>query len=129
MDDLERYRRILESMMNVYDSKPRGFMFFNTNGEEIDPMSFKKPELDYELIEDDKTARFVFELAGIEKDEINVDIVDDMLIVKCDNPKKSVEYKIALKQPFENPSATYKNGILEIVFKKTQKKSTKIKIE
>ncbi len=127
-DPLEKYNRLLNEMFNFPNLRRTRFVLYDPN-ELVDTNSISNDELDYELIEDDKTARFVFELAGMEKEEINIEMIDDELHVQCDNQKKSADYKISLKQPLEKPKATYKNGILEIVFQKAQKKSTKVKIE
>jgi HSP20 family molecular chaperone IbpA len=115
-DPLEKYNRLLNEMFN----------FTNLTRTRSVNTDYK---LDYELIEDEKNARFVFELAGMEKEEIDIELMDDLLVVKGDNQKKNFEYKIALKSPLINPKASYKNGILEIIFEKTLKKSKKIKIQ
>lgn len=124
IDPYDKYRKMIEDMLQLNSiANSSSWDFFHPQMEQ------QKRDLDYELIEDEKTARFVFEVAGMEKEEIDIELIDDLLVVKGDNQKKSFEYKIGLKSPLVNPKATYTNGILEIVFEKTLKESKKIKIQ
>lgn len=120
--DIDYIEKMWRDLMNMNNIINHGYMIPSHVQE-------KRTDLDYELIEDDKSARFVFEVAGMEKEEISVETIDDLLVVKGDNQRKAFEYRIPIKTPLVEPKATYKNGILEVIFKKVLKQSVKVKIE
>jgi HSP20 family protein len=76
----------------------------------------------------------VIEMPGINKNNIKINAYDQTLEVKSDDPKR--KYHKAIEVPpetdIETAKSTYNNGILEITFKKKERKKPKgkeIKIE
>jgi HSP20 family protein len=82
-----------------------------------------------EIVDKDEV-RFVLEMAGLEKEDIKIDVVEDTINIKGDRGERHYEEKIPLKYKISGkPKATYKNGILEVIFKKYQPKSQKVDVE
>jgi HSP20 family molecular chaperone IbpA len=124
------YKKFIEDLMGINDISDTSSwdMFFTPNQPNLQKERGYEESV-YELLEDEKNARYVFELAGMEKEEIDIELVDNLLVIKGNGQKKVFEYKITLQDILTNPRAYYKNGILEIVFEKTKKKVQKIEIQ
>lgn len=82
-----------------------------------------------EIVTEDKI-KFVFEMAGLEKENIQIDIEGDLLKVHGEHGERKYHHIATLKYPVEkNPKASYKNGILEVIFNRKKTTSTKVKVE
>ncbi len=131
---------------NPVDYRPTTFRnfidrFFNDDFFEGRNVSSFSPKVD--IIETDKNYEIQFQLPGIKKDEINIDINDDRLTVsgerKMENEKNEKNYRSvesyygSFSRSFylpdnvntEKVDASYKDGILNVVLPKDAKKETK----
>ena len=82
-----------------------------------------------EIVTDDEI-KFVFEMAGLEKKDIKIDIEGDLLKIHGEHGERKYHEQVALKYKVEKtPKATYKNGILEIIFKREKTETTKVQVE
>ncbi len=119
------------------DGKPRIEEFGNVPRrfggiEEIG--DYREPLVD--VMEGDKTISVTAELPGVSKEDIDLSLEDDnqTLIIKVDTPERKYykEVQLPAKVKPNKVKATYKNGILDVVFereKPAEKRGKKIKIE
>ena len=82
----------------------------------------------------DKEVRVVVEMPGISKDNIKVNAYDSTVEVKSEDPQRKYHRTIEVppETDIETAMSSYKNGILEITFKKkeqTKPKGKTIKVE
>jgi len=142
MDDI---KRMTEEMMKMFsnaqpgksivhgfkinigpDGKPRISDFGNrsTKSPDGEPMISEEREPITDIIEGDNDVAVTVELPGVDKEDIDLNITTDKLDIKVDNPKR--KYHKILDLPCDvkpkTTKATYKNGVLDIVIKRKQKK-------
>lgn len=142
---MEDIRRMTEEMMRMFsqaqpgkpfvhgfkinygpDGKPRIEDFGNKpitspKGEKI--ISEEREPLT-DIIEGDNDVAVTVEMPGVEKENIDLNITKDGIEIKVDTPKR--KYHKHLELPCDvkpnTTKATYKNGILDIVIKRKEKK-------
>ncbi len=95
------------------------------------PLEKNEPFID--VIESEKEIYITAELPGVDKDNIDVELAKDAMLIKVNHPDRGFAKEINLpaevgKKPRE---ATYNNGVLSITLKKekTKKKGNKINIK
>ncbi len=94
------------------------------------PELTNKPDTNFDEIVDKDTIKYVLEMVGLEKEDIKIDIVENTITINAERGSRKYSETIPLKyKVYGKPKATYKNGILEIIFKKYQPKSQKVDIE
>jgi HSP20 family protein len=82
----------------------------------------------------DKEVKVVFEMPGVNKEHIKINVNDNSVEVNSNDPQRKYHEVIDLPPEvnIETAKSTYKNGILEIIFNKKKESQTKgkdIKIE
>jgi HSP20 family protein len=82
----------------------------------------------------DKEVKVVVEMPGISKDKIKVNAYDETLEVKSEDPQRRYHRTIEIppETDIETAMSSYKNGVLEITFKKKEQAKEKgktIKVE
>jgi len=84
--------------------------------EEIEPRT--------DIIEGENDVAITVEIPGVEKEDINLVATEDTLEIKVDSPKRKYHKRVDLPCNVKTKStkATYKNGILDIVLDKKEKK-------
>ncbi len=84
--------------------------------DEIEPLT--------DIIEGENDVAITVEIPGVEKEDINLVATEDTLEIKVDSPKRKYHKRIDLPCNVKTKStkATYKNGILDIVLDKKDKK-------
>jgi len=77
-----------------------------------------------DIIEGDEDIAITVEIPGVERDDINLDITRDNLEIKVDTPNRKYHKNLPLPCDIlpKTTKATYKNGILDIVMKRKEKK-------
>lgn len=77
-----------------------------------------------DIIEGDEDVAITVEIPGVEKEDINLDITRDNLEIKVDTPNRKYHKTLILPCDVipKTTKATYKNGILDIVMKRKEKK-------
>jgi HSP20 family protein len=108
------------------DGKPKFQEFGNrpvkkSSGE---PILSEEREPLTDVIEGDNEVAVTVEIPGVEKDDINLNITENKLEIKVNNPKRKYHkiVKTSCKIKPKTTKATYKNGILDIVIKRLEKK-------
>ena len=80
----------------------------------------------------DKEVKVAVEMPGVRKENIKINVYDNSLEVTTagtENRKYHEVIKIPPETDIETATSTYKNGILEVVFKKKEPKGKQINIE
>jgi HSP20 family protein len=117
------------------DGKPRIEEFGNVRrvgrrpriSEEIEPL--------VDVIDEGNKIRVVAEIPGVEKEKINLKAVNNKLIIKATNFNRKYykEIELPAEVKIETAKASYRNGVLEVVMDKKEKKpeegGVEIKIE
>ncbi|HWQ49716.1 MAG TPA: archaeal heat shock protein Hsp20 [Methanosarcina sp.] len=105
-------------------------MFEQTETEEKRSLDTRKPLID--VLETEETVHVVAEIPGIEKENIRLNATDLILDIETidGNPKYSERVELPVKVDPQSAKATYKNGVLEVTFKRLEPSSrTSINIE
>jgi HSP20 family protein len=142
MDDI---RRMTEEMMKMFSNAEPGKPFvhgfkidFDSNGRpkiedfgnrpvqspEGQPKISEEREPLTDIIEGDEDVAVTMELPGVEKHDIDLNVLKDILEINVNTPQRKYHKVIDLPcgvKP-KTTKATYKNGILDIVIKRQEKK-------
>ncbi len=112
-----------------FGNVPRKFGIKEENMED-----YREPLVD--VMEGDKSVSITVELPGVSKEDIDLDLNegDNVLTLKVDTPDRKYykEIELPCKVKPQSVKATYKNGILDVVFERAEprkNKGKKIKIE
>jgi len=85
-----------------------------------------------DVIEDDENIKLIIELPGVNKDDIKINATESHVNIRCDTPERKYKKEVDLPAEVDVSTAKsiYKNGILEISFKKKKREhGVDIKIE
>ena len=105
-------------------------MFEQTDTGEKRYLDIRKPLID--VLEAEETVHVIAEIPGIEKENIRLNATDLILDIETidGNPKYSERVELPVKVDPQSAKATYKNGVLEVTFKRLESSSrTSINIE
>ena len=142
MDD---FKRMAEEIMKMFSSAQLGNPIvhgykirFGPDGkpriEDFGNKSIKSPEGDQiiseerepitDIIEGDDDVAVTVEIPGVEKNDIDLNVTKDNIEIKVDTPHRKYHKKLDLPCDVvpNSTKATYKNGILDIVVKRKEKK-------
>jgi HSP20 family protein len=116
------------------DGKPVVREFGNVQPSRHGPMIKEEREPLVDVVSTDDEVKVVAELPGVEKKDIKLHALDDVLTISVDTTDR--KYYKEIKLPTEvdprGSKSSYKNGVLEVTLQKTKKRKTKgepIKIE
>jgi len=108
------------------DGKPVVQEYGNVQPDRLPTENKREPLIDTLVDEKEKTLKIVAEMPGVEKKDVSVVVGDDKVIhIDAERGEKNYHVKVPIKHKVdaESPQATYKNGILELVFKLEDEKS------
>jgi len=108
------------------DGKPVTQEYGNVQPDRLPTENKREPLIDTLVDEKEKTLRIVAEMPGVEKNDVSVVVGDDKVIhIDAERGEKKYDVKVPIKHKVdpEPPKATYKNGILELVFKLEDEKT------
>ncbi|HEX2405763.1 MAG TPA: archaeal heat shock protein Hsp20 [Nitrososphaeraceae archaeon] len=82
----------------------------------------------------DKEVKVILEMPGVSRENLRINAYDNSVEVKSEDPQRKYHRVIEIppEADIETVKSTYKNGILEIVFKKkeqTKPKGKEVKVE
>ncbi len=84
---------------------------------------------DYELIRGKDKARYIFDLGGMQKEEIIIQMEGYSLMISGDSEMRSFLFNVDVDNDLANPRAKFNGGILEIIFDITESKLVDVHIE
>ncbi len=108
------------------DGKPRIQEFGNrpSRSPSGEPMISEEREPLTDLIEGEEEVSVTVEIPGVEKEDIDLEVMENSLEITVDTPQR--KYHKLLELPCEvkpkTTKATYKNGILDVEIKRKEKK-------
>ena len=108
------------------DGKPVVNEYGNVKPDMLPTQEKREPLIDTLVDEKEKTLKVIAEMPGVEKSDVNVVVgVDGVIHIDAERSEKKYHVKVPIKHKVdpEPPKATYKNGILELVFKLEDEKS------
>ena len=108
------------------DGKPVVNEYGNVKPDMLPTQEKREPLIDTLVDEKEKTLKVVAEMPGVEKSDGGVVVgVDRVIHIDAERGEKKYHVKVPIKHKVdpEPPKATYKNGILELVFKLEDEKS------
>ena len=108
------------------DGKPVVNEYGNVKPDMLPTEEKREPLIDTLVDEKEKTLKIVAEMPGVEKSDVNVVVGADKVIhIDAERGEKKYHVKVPINHKVESgsPKATYKNGILELVFKLEDEKS------
>ena len=114
------------TMTTGSDGKPVVNEYGNVKPNMLPTQEKREPLIDTLVDEKEQTLKVVAEMPGVEKSDVNVVVGDDKVIhIDAERGEKKYDVKVPIKHKVdpEPPKATYKNGILELVFKLEDEKS------
>ena len=142
---MEDIRRMTEEMMKMFstaqpgkpfvhgfkihygpDGKPRIEDFGNKpiKSPQGEPLISEEREPLTDIIEGDEDVAITVEIPGVEKEDIDLNATNETIEIKVDTPQR--KYHKILNLPCDvlpkTTKATYKNGVLDIVLKRKEKK-------
>ncbi|MCG1666798.1 MAG: archaeal heat shock protein Hsp20 [Thermoplasmata archaeon] len=115
------------------DGKPRIEEFGNVPKVGIGELEgYREPLVD--VSDDEKNVYVTAELPGVEKEQINLQVDENTIIIKTDVPERKYYKVIELPERVkpETAKASYHNGILDVTIEKEQPKKkggTRVKID
>ena len=104
------------------DGKPEIRQFGNIKKSLKGPQVKNEREPLVDIVETDNEIRVVAELPGVEKTDIKLHGTEDSLTVSVNTPQTKYYKEVGLptKVKVREAKSTYKNGVLEVVFPKTE---------
>ncbi len=109
------------------DGKPVIREFGNVQPSKRGPMIKEEREPLVDVVNTDGEIKVVAELPGVEKENIKLHVLDDLLTVSVDRPERKYYKEVKLPTEVEpkNAKSSYKNGVLEVTLQKAKKPKTK----
>lgn len=108
------------------DGKPQFRQFGDTNvTRPWEEESRREPLTD--VLERDDTISITAELPGVEKEDVDLRVTPDRLVIQVDTEEREYYKDVDLPSPVDPDSvqATYRNGILDVTLKKVEREPGK----
>ena len=113
------------------DGKPIVQEYGNTKPDRLPVSDTREAIVDTIVDEKEKVVKLIAEMPGVEKTDVKI-IVDNKIVdISAEHSEKKYHTKVPLKHKVDENSAkaSYKNGILQLVFKLVTEKQTGKKVE
>ena len=116
------------------DGKPIVKEYGNTKSELVSASNTREPIVDTIVDEKEKLVKLVAEMPGVDKSDLKVVVQDKSVNLSAEHGEKKYQVNVPIQYKVEENSAkaSYKNGILELVFKLAEDekpKSTTVEVE
>ena len=128
-----------ESGLNYYgytitvgpDGKPIVNEYGNTKSELAPTSDTREPLVDTIVDEKEKVVKLIAEMPGVEKTDVKILVDKNVVGITAECGEKKYHCKVPLQHKVDENSAkaTYKNGILQLVFKLVVEKQTGKRVE
>lgn len=110
------------------DGRPRIEDFGNRSMKSPDGESIISEEREplCDIIEGDNDVSVTVEMPGVEKQDVDLNVIRDAIEIKVDTPTRKYHKRLELPCNVlpKTTKATYKNGILDVVIKRKEKKKS-----
>ncbi len=116
------------------DGKPKVEEFGNVKRIGSRPKIVEEIEPLVDIIEEEDIVKVIAEMPGVEKEKVKVIATEDTLKIQSSNASRKYykEVELPVKVKPETAKAVYRNGVLEVVLEKSEKKGKsgiEVKIE
>ena len=109
------------------DGKPVVKEYGNVKPGLLSTADTREPIVDTIVDEKDKLVKLVAEMPGVEKSDVKIVVQDKLVDITAEHGEKKYHAKVPIQYKVDENSAkaSYKNGILELVFKLVQEEKPK----
>ena len=109
------------------DGKPVVKEYGNVKPGLLPTAETREPIVDAIVDEKEKLVKLVAEMPGVEKNDVKIVVQDKVVDISAEHGEKKYHVKVPLQYKVDENSAkaSYKNGILELVFNKIEDKKPK----
>jgi HSP20 family protein len=106
------------------DGKPVVKEYGNLKPDQHLTSDTREPLVDIIVDEKEKVVKLIAEMPGVEKTDVKIVVEDKIVDISAEQDKKKYHVKVSLQHKVDENSAkaSYKNGILQIVFKLVEEK-------
>jgi len=106
------------------DGKPVVKEYGNVKPNQLPISDTREPIVDTIVDEKEKIVKLIAEMPGVEKSDVKINVQDKIVDLFAEHDEKKYHVKVPLKHKVDENSAkaSYKNGILELVFKLVEEK-------
>jgi len=113
------------------DGKPSVQEYGNVKPDRLSVSNTKEAIVDTIVDEKEKVVKLIAEMPGVEKTDVKILVDKNIVDISAEHSEKKYHTKVPLKHKVDENSAkaTYKNGILQLVFKLVVEKQTGKKVE
>ena len=113
------------------DGKPSVQEYGNVKSEQLSISNTREAIVDTIVDEKEKVVKLIVEMPGVEKTDVKILVDKNVVDISAEHGEKKYHSKVSLQQKVDENSAkaSYKNGVLEIVFKQAVEKQTSKKVE
>ena len=113
------------------DGKPSVQEYGNVKSEHLSISNTREAIVDTIVDEKEKVVKLIVEMPGVEKTDVKILVDKNVVDISAEHGEKKYHSKVPLQQKVDENSAkaSYKNGVLEIVFKQAVEKQTSKKVE
>ena len=116
------------------DGKPIVKEYGNTKPELVSASNTREPIVDTIVDEKEKLVKLIAEMPGVDKSDLKVVVQDKSVNLSAEHGEKKYQVNVPIQNKVDENSAkaSYKNGILELVFKLAEDekpKSTTVEVE
>jgi len=113
------------------DGKPVVQEYGNVKPGQLPISDTREPVVDTIVDEKEKVVKLIVEMPGVEKTDVKIVVDNKIVDLSAEHGEKKYHVKVPLKHIVDENSAkaSYKNGILQLVFKLVPEKQTGKKVE
>ena len=113
------------------DGKPIVKEYGNVKPGLLPTSDTREPIVDTIVDENEKVVKLIAEMPGVEKTDVQIVVENKVVSISAEHDQKKYHAKVPLKNKVDENSAkaSYKNGILQLVFKLVEDKSQGKKVE
>ena len=113
------------------DGKPVVKEYGNIKPNQLSISDTREPMVDTIVNEKEKVVKLIAEMPGVEKTDVKIVVENKTVDLFAEHDKKKYHVKVPLQHQVDENSAkaSYKNGILELIFKLVEEKPRGKKVE
>ena len=113
------------------DGKPIVKEYGNVKPGLLPTSDTREPIVDTIVDENEKVVKLIAEMPGVEKTDVQIVVENKVVSISAEHDQKKYHAKVPLKNKVDESSAkaSYKNGILQLVFKLVEEKPQGKKVE
>jgi len=106
------------------DGKPVVKEYGSVKPSQLQTSDTREPIVDTIVDEKEKVVKLIAEMPGVEKADVKIVVENNIVDISAEHDKKKYHVKVSLQHKVDENSAkaSYKNGILELIFKVVEEK-------